>query len=272
AISKSPQKEQPDEGITLSGASPQFKDLFQRCKTVTPNRVMESEPVIKRMDELVSGIQELVRLCEATNRWENVDTVLFTGRSTRFPPVKDRIRAVLDPEAHVIDLAVEEKTCVARGAAFWGMERNTIHLQRAPVSFAHYGIGRFASQQQTSLQFVPLVQAGAEYRNHLCTGSDGPRDYLHNNFRVDLFQLMGADATAALCDPDKSSRRTLLASFRLAEPDSLVRRIVLNLREDDTFDAALQQQFHDDNADGKLNIKDVGEDSDETASWLVDTE
>src|SRR4029077_8870103 len=50
AISKSPQKEQPDEGITLSGASPQFKDLFQRCKTVTPNRVMESEPVIKRMD------------------------------------------------------------------------------------------------------------------------------------------------------------------------------------------------------------------------------
>ena len=275
------------EQIILLSSSPKFEfaELFSRCKTVTPKNVIESEGMVARMQEIVSGIFELVELCEGTGAWKGVDTVLFTGRSTRFPTVQDRIRAVLDTDAHPIDLAEEAKTCVARGAAFWGMARNTVRLRRDPVVFAHFGIGRYANQQQNSLEFVPLVKAGDVYKepaanarqgaeSRHCVGTDGPRAYAYNNRRVDLYQLMGANAQAALSDPEKYARRTLLASFMLDASDSDVNMITLDLKDDDTFESTLEQRSGLQTAgkDKTVVIRDIGEDADKTAKWLVDVE
>jgi molecular chaperone DnaK (HSP70) len=271
-ISENVRKEEWDKTIGLTG----FRDLgdvFKHCSTVTARTVLESIYVTTLLNELVAGMGELVELCRRTQRWDGVDTLLLTGRSTRFPMVVDRLKSVLDADFQVINFENEAKTCVAVGAAFWGMSQNRIVLSRAPVVFAYYGLARYATLDRSSLQFVPLVEPGARFRNGVCHVQAGRGDYRFNSNRVDLYQLMGADAKAALCDPDKAGRRALLKSFQLNNSDTQVENVVFELRDNDTYRAILKQKGGNEGGDDDLKIKlDIGEDTDKSALWLVDFE
>jgi hypothetical protein len=255
--------------IRLEGASPDYAGAFDRCQ-ITAEDVLKSEGVRNRITELCNGLKELVTLCRASDTWEGVHTLIFTGRSTRFPGIQDAIAEALGEATDRIDLQSDAKTCVARGAAFWGMQQKLLHLTQRQAAFAHYGVARYANLHQDSLEFLPLIPAGMLLQHGKCERTRKGLWFAHNNGRVDIYQLMGADPNAALKDPEKYARKTLLGRFEHVDPANIVDSIYLQLNiSNDTFVSDFRQGGNEQSINSKFMINDIGEDADITAKWLV---
>ena len=252
-----------DAAIPLEGASV-FAAAFNRCR-VTAESVLNSPELQSRLHELAEGARELVELCRDTGAWQGVDTLIFTGRSTRFPGIKESVtNALAESQATCLEWD-DVKTCVAQGAALWGMQKNRIRLLRRQAAFAHYGLARYESYEKGSRKFIPLLTAGAIVPSSVDTQ---PMRYEYNNNGIELYQIMGANPDASLKDDDKYARLSLLGRFKV-DTETIVQRIHFDLQPDDTFRSVLYQDgaIRDLNAD--INLRDIGEDADKTALWLV---
>ena len=256
-----------NETIRLE-SSTTHSSIFDRIP-VTAEGVLGYEGLINRLDELANGIRELIELCKMSDAWEGVDTLIFTGRSTRFPTVKERVEKAVGTTCTSISFLDDAKTSVAHGAAFWGSHRDQITLERRQTVFAHYGMAKYLDIGQNRVEYVPLVHAGTEFIKGTCFARDDSREYPYNS-RIELYQLMGADPKRALLDPDKYARRTVMAQFRPRNRNVKVDSIQISLHDDDTFNAELvQRSLGHDSADGMFAIHDIGEDTDKTAQWWV---
>jgi hypothetical protein len=81
---------------------------------------------------------------------------------------------------------------------------------------------------------------------------------------------MGADPNAALKDPEKYARKTLLGRFEHVDPANIVDSIYLQLNiSNDTFVSDFRQGGNEQSINSKFMINDIGEDADITAKWLV---
>jgi len=256
-----------DRSITLSDP---------RLKTrLTVEALLASPELSCLLAEVEQGVRELTGLCKQARTWKGVDTLIFTGRSTRFPDVKERIQRTTEElnngEIRTINLDEHQavKTCVAEGAVFYATQRAHVFLDRRPQAFAYYGVHRYASADGATVEFLPLIGPGQYFKEGVCRGRLSSRQFPYNAGMVRLYQLMGSDPTEMLRDGQyRHTRATTLAEFAIhAEVD--VDAISLDLQLDDNFSAVLGQGDEVQRRRGAFLIEDVRAEGDPSTEWLL---
>jgi molecular chaperone DnaK (HSP70) len=250
---------------------PEFRDWW-KGQAPSASSLLADEGIQNRLAELGNAIEEIRELCISSGCWEPIDTLIFSGRSTRFPSMKEQIIAKinsLDPEHEpiVIDLDrnQEAKTCVSRGAALWGMQQANIHLH-SNRTFAHYGIIR---HKPGGAQFDSLIPAGTSFSNGVCEKQVFSEIYPFNNDELALVQVMASSPQNWVGDGAAYTRKSILGIVRI-DSNRNVDQISLKLSDRDDFALNIEQGNHLDHANGGILLDDIRKDGDPSAEWLLD--
>jgi molecular chaperone DnaK (HSP70) len=254
-------------GTDWAGAVRSQEDWFSADQIVEHSRMQE---IYRIISEAIEGLKDL---CRSRDKWHGVDTLIYSGRSVQVPLVKETARATVaepgDGAARLqeLDLGEDRKTCVARGAAFWCSQREVIELSRTET-FAHYGVARLDGVFER--HFVSLIRAGEAFSEGLCTGSISNQRFQFNGGELRLYQVMGPDPQKTIASRDRKHSHSVLCEMSIEEiKRSPIKELRLSVREDDTFSVEVlcggTRQKHT----GGLKIRDLLEDQDDSARWLV---
>jgi hypothetical protein len=232
--------------------------------------MLKDEGIASRLDELEAGMKELIELCVRRKVWKGAHALIWSGRSTRFPGVKERVFQGLKEgkpaEVRKIDLGDQMKTCVAQGAAYRGIMRTQIVLERQTQAFAFYGIRRFVNREG-QVEFVSLIAPGMSFKDGHCHRSHGDLDVSYNNREVRLYQVMGANPTESFTNPKKFTRKRIQGVFTVK--DQPVDRIDMILTDDDQFDAFCEQDGQQMHQGSEVVVDDIRREEDKSAEWLL---
>ncbi|MFT4637144.1 MAG: hypothetical protein ACI8T1_000453 [Verrucomicrobiales bacterium] len=221
---------------------PQFQKLFE-TNAPWPEHPLHSQP------ELLQGVflpmDELVREVMQGTQGVQLDAVIYSGRSCRFPSITDRVRDALRKERQspreILLPDQDLKSAVARGCCWYGLNHTGI-LVSAPTTSATYGFRHTSELGRTD--FVSLIRAGAAFKS--LTGNDQvasisggekllpPSDFAFDNRQVVYFQVMGS-TKAALAEGQRH-RITPLLSLAVRDCVTSVR---MHLTETDTSEHSL---------------------------------
>jgi molecular chaperone DnaK (HSP70) len=245
-----------------------FRFIEQRLQTVK-----------KTLEE---GIDDLLKLCEKNADWGGLHTIIFSGRSSRFPGVRDAVREKLKEEKPTetmslveIDLGLQAKTCVARGAAYYGLQKDLIELQRF-VAFAHYGVRVQEKPQFNAVRFESVIAPGFRFQNGWCVGQKKNIHVPYQN-TLALYQVMAAEPAKVIQDPKLYfARLSKLGEVNVSNqvPIDLIQ---FKLRGDtdegvseDKFEAVIQQSVGIQSVKGNFETDDIRTEHDESVRWLLD--
>lgn len=137
-----------------------------------------------------------------------IDTVIFSGRSTLFPRIREtvvsEIRQALGQQVQQIDFSGDDlKSAVAKGACLYGVNRNSIILNNLMTS-SHFGVLR--TRAATDLQFLNLIGIGSRFdgEDNTVEGVTECEDnFALDNHLVSFYQVMGQDPEQVLKNKEK---------------------------------------------------------------------
>jgi len=174
-----------------------------------------------------------------------IDKVIFSGRSTFFPNIKETVEKQLKSKNSTpakITLAIEEsKTAVAHGACWYGINKNSIRLNNLKTN-ASFGIKQTLTADTTNVEFIELIQMGCQFdsNNSEIDKVSGVKN-LSANFsfdggKVNFYQVMGKDANQILAGNQKH-KFSKIASIRIPLEIEAVQMIV---KEDDDVECKVK--------------------------------
>lgn len=162
-----------------------------------------------------------------------LDTVIFTGRSSLFPRVKETVVEIvrqvdskvnpgkkINPEI-IRNLGGKElKTAVVQGACLYGIYSNVIELSSEKLN-STFGVKQTLSASKKDFKFHELISIGSPFINDDNGGSKSTKglknfsDPFHFDGRhVNFFQIMGRDALSILSE-DQKHKYSMTASIPL---------------------------------------------------------
>jgi len=174
-----------------------------------------------------------------------IDKVIFSGRSTFFPNIKETVEKQLKSKNSTpakVTLAIEEsKTAVAHGACWYGINKNSIRLNNLKTN-ASFGIKQTLTADTTNVEFIELIQMGCQFdsNNSEIDKVSGVKN-LSANFsfdggKVNFYQVMGKDANQILAGNQKH-KFSKIASIRIPLEIEAVQMIV---KEDDDVECKVK--------------------------------
>ena len=174
-----------------------------------------------------------------------IDKVIFSGRSTFFPNIKETVEKQLKSKNSTpakVTLAIEEsKTAVAHGACWYGINKNSIRLNNLKTN-ASFGIKQTLTADTTNVEFIELIQMGCQFdsNNSEIDKVSGVKN-LSANFsfdggKVNFYQVMGKDANQILAGNQKH-KFSKIASIRIPQEIEAVQMIV---KEDDDVECKVK--------------------------------
>lgn len=224
---------------------------------------------------LLDAFIDLYELSLSQGEWHGVDTILYSGRSVQFPHVREQATQVVlrlpsCEQVAEVDLKEAAKTCVALGAAFWGMQQSNIELIRTR-SFAHYGVLRFQSLEERSKEFIPLIRRGQNFSdNGTCSGRVENESFPYNAGKLRFYQVMGSILERALTGNDEHHKMSILCEMDLlSSRQHPVTELEIEISQQDMFRAYARCAGEIVSASGRFTIHDLMDDQDESAFWLL---
>jgi len=174
-----------------------------------------------------------------------IDKVIFSGRSTFFPYIKETVEKQLkskDSTPVKVTLEIEEsKTAVAHGACWYGINKNSIRLNNLKTN-ASFGIKQTLTADTSNVEFIELIQMGCQFdsNNSEIDKVSGMKN-LSANFafdggKVNFYQVMGKDANQILAC-NQRHKFSKIASIRIPQEIEAVQMIV---KEDDDVECKVR--------------------------------
>lgn len=175
--------------------------------------------IYDNVKDAVNNVIELTGNCK-------IDKLIFSGRSTFFPYIKEVVETELiakniNAKKVVFDIE-ESKTAVALGACWYGINKNSIELNNR-ITNASFGIMKTLSHDVKNVAFMEIVKMGHPFDNYK-SGIDTieGKIELHDNFsfdnaNVNFFQIMGKDASEILSKNQKH-KFSRIANIRIPQP------------------------------------------------------
>lgn len=222
-------------------------------------------------DNVTDAVKEVIELSETTD----IDKVIFSGRTTQFPMIKEAVEKVLKAkkiDATRISLDKEElKTAVAQGACWYGVNRNSVRLNNLKTNAA-FGFKKTLSADKTDVKFYELVEMGCAFD----TSSDGidfyegseniVDDFAFDAGKVNFYQVMGRDADAILAEGQKH-KFSKIASINL---DKVTSRVAIKVNENDVVECAVKLETTlIVNAMGAVSDQEIEDANEEHYTWIV---
>ncbi len=174
-----------------------------------------------------------------------IDKVIFSGRSTFFPYIKETVEKQLKAKNSVpikITLEIEEsKTAVAHGACWYGINKNAIRLNNLKTN-ASFGFKHTVTANVADVEFIELVQMGCEFNQ---TNSEVDKvigtknlssDFSFDGAKVNFYQVMGKDANQILSKNQKH-KFSKIASIRIPQTTEAIQMVV---KEDDDIECKVK--------------------------------
>lgn len=222
-------------GLTVDVDGP----LYQNFKKTERGLALLENPwflklVLKPVEDAVDDIAEITDL-------RVLDTVIFSGRSTLFPGIKERVESKLREKIRkimphrtfeIIKLSPTSlKTAVAEGSCLYAVSRNAIVLSRHRIT-CHFGVKHTLSLAKGDFEFINVIPIGSEMEGQKIAREiemDHDR-FEYDNHRVEFYQIMGADPEKVLRNLEKHKYSRLDA----VKVDYPVKKIGMELWFDDT--------------------------------------
>lgn len=231
-------------------------------------------PEIEELMETVSnGIREVMDIAEIDSS-HPVNIVIPTGRSTLFSKMSDVIHETIDglkestgvepliPETFAGD--ANRKTCVAEGAAYYGVLKDTIHITRAKA-FAHYGFKLYTSHRDW--EFKKIIEMGTDFDGSSAHEEKTDIDVQYNNNQIQFYQVLASDPEKAL----REKRATLMEDFQLPPEDKILNKASLTLFDTDTYAICLDTDSNTfrSREDKHYVIEDITTEMDKFTTWRL---
>jgi len=191
-------------------------------------------------NNIKDAVKEVIELSEAP-----VNKVIFSGRSTFFPFVKETVKKqfeVRKKNPAFINLEFEEsKTAVAQGACWYGINKNAVRLNNLKTN-ASFGIKKTLSADRTDVEFIELVEMGCAFDTYSDEiGSFRGHEKINDDFafdgaKVNFYQIMGKDADKILSENQKH-KFSKIADIQLPLTAT---EIAIKVSEDDDIECAVR--------------------------------
>jgi molecular chaperone DnaK (HSP70) len=232
-----------------------------------------SHPFFKKIifDNIVDAVNEVVELSEV----KNIDKVIFSGRSTQFPIIKDTVENTLKKKKispKIVNYDKDElKTAVAQGACWYGINKNSVRLNNLKTN-ASFGFKRTLSADKSDVKFYELIKMGCAFdmKHDSIDCYQGVEnindDFAFDGGKVNFFQVMGKDADKILSSGQKH-KFSKIASIPL---DLATSKIAMRVNKiDDIECAVILQSNRKIIAKGEVADQEIDEANEEHYTWIV---
>jgi len=201
-----------------------------------------------------------------------VDKVIFSGRSSAFPLIKETVKAQIDSKIKSIDFGFDElKTAVAKGACWYGTHINAVQLHNLKTT-ASFGFRQTLNANRTDVKFHPLIAMGQNFDAH----NDGISYFQKSeliadtfNFdsnKVNFYQIMGKNADKILSE-DQKHKYSKVATIRI---DQSTAEIAMQVSENDEIDCRVRLQNNRILSEkGAVADQEIDEANAEHYTWIV---
>ena len=217
------------------------------------------------------AIKEVVELSEETH----IDKVIFSGRSTFFPMIKETVEKQLktkENKTKSISLGFKEsKTAVALGACWYGINKNSVLLNNLKTN-ASFGFKKTLSADKTDVSFYELVEMGCAFDSS-SDGIDSFRgsedindDFAFDGGKVNFYQVMGKDAGKILSEGQKH-KYSKISSIIL---DQVTSQIAMKVNENDEVECFVKLESNRViKGEGVVSDQEIEEANEEHYTWIV---
>lgn len=204
-----------------------------------------------------------------------VNKVIFSGRSSFFPFIKDAVRKQFEVRKKFpafIDLSFDEsKTAVAQGACWYGINKSAIRLNNLKTN-ASFGVLKTLSADTSDVLFIELAPMGSVFDIYSDDiGKFRGLHTMHDVFSFDgakanFYQIMGKDAQRILAENQKH-KFSKIASIQLPLAAT---QVAITVGEDDTVECRVElvsQEVR--KANGVVSDQDIEDANEEHYTWAV---
>ena len=257
--------------ISISEETSEMYKYFLKSST-GKCKLFEHPLFIKTIyNNVKDAVNEVVELSDSTH----IDKIIFSGRSTSFPMIKETVEKQLNAkksETKSIALNLEEsKMAVAKGACWYGINKNSVRLNNLKTNAA-FGFKKTQSADKTDVKFYELVKMGCNFD----TSNDGidsfqgveeiKDDFAFDGSKVNFYQVMGKDADKILSEGQKH-KFSKIATIQVDLPTS---KIAMRVNENDEVDCAVILNTNR-KLEGKGVVADqeIDEANEEHYTWIV---
>jgi hypothetical protein len=206
----------------------------------------------------------------------NIDTVIFSGRSTHFPLIRDTVMRVFNERrftGHNIILGLEEsKTAVAAGACWFGINKSSISRNNLKT-YVSYGVLETFGPDQTNIEFHQLIPRGSFYHSENRSMGSVDRDkrlvseFKNDANRANFYQVMGEKAREILSQGQKH-KFSQIASLGV---EKISKRVKITVSEDDYVKCLVELDNDQEISDnGVIPEQDVTMANEEHYTWMLD--
>jgi molecular chaperone DnaK (HSP70) len=217
------------------------------------------------------AVNEVVELSDSTH----IDKIIFSGRSTSFPMIKETVEKQLNAkksETKSIALNLEDsKMAVAKGACWYGINKNSVRLNNLKTNAA-FGFKKTQSADKSDVKFYELVEMGCNFD----TSNDGidsfqgveeiKDDFAFDGSKVNFYQVMGKDADKILSEGQKH-KFSKIATINL---DQATSKVAMKVNENDEVECAVilhtNRQLKE---KGVVSDQEIDEANEEHYTWIV---
>jgi len=243
-----------------------FLKISGRCK------LFEHPLFIKTIyNNVKDAVNEVVELSDSTH----IDKIIFSGRSTSFPLVKETVEKQLNAkksETKSIALNLEEsKMAVAKGACWYGINKNSVRLNNLKTNAA-FGFKKTQSADKTDVRFYELVEMGCNFdtRNDGIDSFQGVEeikdDFAFDGAKVNFYQVMGKNADKILSEGQKH-KFSKIATINL---DQVTSKVAMKVNENDEVECAVILQSNRPLKErGVVADQEIDEANEEHYTWIV---
>jgi len=217
------------------------------------------------------AVNEVIELSDNAH----INKIIFSGRSTSFPMVKETVEKQLNAkksETKSIALNLEEsKMAVAKGACWYGINKNSVRLNNLKTNAA-FGFKKTQSADKSDVKFYELVEMGCNFE----TSNDGidsfqgieeiKDDFAFDGAKVNFYQVMGKDANKILSEGQKH-KFSKIATINL---DQVTSKVAMKVNENDEVECAVILQSNRPLKErGVVSDQEIDEANEEHYTWIV---
>jgi len=259
-------------GISIS-IDPETSELYKYFLKVSGKCKLFEHPVFINniYNNVKDAVNEVVELSDNTH----IDKIIFSGRSTSFPIIKETVEKQLNTkksDTKSISLNLEEsKIAVAKGACWYGINKNYVHLNNLKTNAA-FGFKKTLSADKTDVKFFELVEMGCNFdTSH--NGIDSFQgveviedDFASDGSKVNFYQVMGKDADKILSEGQKH-KFSKIATIII---DKATSKVAMKINENDEVECAVILNTNQTLRErGVVADQEIDEANEEHYTWIV---
>ncbi len=237
--------------------------------------ILNNDDIKKVLIRLQEGIESVLNIYYE-NTFAPIHSVIFSGRSSFFPTVREKIKEKIEAKNnghkpyYLDDMSEDEvKFAVAFGATYYAAERENILLSRTKT-LANYGYLILNEKQRQADTFKNIIPIGTSFdeNTNKAIGIDKNQKVEHNNRLVRFYQV-NCDKSKAehIINNKEKEKYNQIAEVILSS--NYIKYLKLAIDLSDNFFGEIDDGMGNVPINANVEINDIKEDTDEKYSWLL---